>query len=268
MNISAPFIQRPIATTLLAIGLALSGWLAFVLLPVASLPQVDFPTLTVRASLPGADPITVASSVATPLERQFGQIAGVTQMTSASTLGAARITLQFDLNRNINGAARDIQAAINAARPQLPSDLAGNPIYRKVNPADAPILIVSLTSATATTGQMYDVAATLLEQKLLQTKGVGDVTVGGGTLPAVRVELNPDRLSHYRISLEQVRAVLSTANTNLPKGSIALGEQSYVIGANDMLYQPRAYEPLVVKQNNGDWVRISDLGYVREGVED
>lgn len=180
MNLSAPFIHRPIATTLLAAGLALFGVLAFNLLPVAPLPEVDFPTISVSASLPGADPTTVASSVATPLERQFGQIAGVTQMTSASSLGSTRITMQFDLSRDIDGAARDVQAAINAARSNLPSDLSGNPTYRKVNPADSPILIISLTSDSATPGQMYDAASTVLEQRLLQTTGVGDVTVGGG----------------------------------------------------------------------------------------
>jgi multidrug efflux pump len=268
MNLSAPFIHRPIATTLLAIGLALFGMLAFMLLPVAPLPEVDFPSISVRASLPGADPSTVASSVATPLERQFGQIAGVTQMTSVSTLGSTRITLQFDLDRNIDGAARDVQAAINAARTSLPSDLAGNPTYRKVNPADAPILILSLTSDTATPGQMYDAASTMLEQKLLQTPGVGDVTVGGGALPAVRIELNPDRLNHYGVSLEQVRAVIAASNTNLPKGAVAVGNQSFGINANDMLYNMHDYEPLVVKQSNGVLVHIADLGYVREDVED
>lgn len=268
MNLSAPFIQRPIATTLLAVGLALFGTLAFLLLPVAPLPEVDFPSISVRASLPGADPNTVATSVATPLERQFGQIAGVTQMTSVSTLGSTRITLQFELDRNIDGAARDVQAAINAARTNLPSDLAGNPTYRKVNPADAPIMIISLTSESATPGQMYDVASTLLEQRLLQTSGIGDVTVGGGALPAVRVELNPDRLNHYGVSLEQVRGVIAASNVNLPKGSVAVGNQSFGINANDMLYQMYDYGPLVVKQNNGDVVHISDLGYVREDVED
>lgn len=268
MNLSAPFIQRPIATTLLAIGLALFGILAFNLLPVAPLPQVDFPTISVRASLPGADPSTVASSVATPLEREFGQIAGVTEMTSSSSLGATRITLQFDLSRDIDGAARDVQAAINAARSNLPSDLSGNPTYRKVNPADSPILILSLTSDSATRGQMYDVASTLLEQRLLQTIGVGDVTVGGAALPALRVELNPDRLNQYGVSLEQVRQVIQAANVNLPKGSLSIGDQTYGIAANDMLYQRADYGPLVVKQNNGNLVRIADLGEVTEDVED
>jgi len=268
MNISAPFIQRPIATTLLAVGLALFGWLAFLLLPVAPLPQVDFPTISVRASLPGADPETVATSVATPLERQFGQIAGVTQMTSSSSLGSTRINLQFDLNRNIDGAARDVQAAINAARNSLPNDLSGNPTYRKVNPADAPIMVISLTSDSATRGQMYDVASTLLQQKLLQTRGVGDVIVGGGALPAVRVELNPDRLNHYGVSLEQVRGAITASNANLPKGALSIGDRAYGIGANDMLFKPEDYAPLVVRQRNGDVVHIADLGYVSEAVED
>jgi len=268
MNLSAPFIQRPIATVLLAMGLALFGLLALNLLPVAPLPEVDFPTISVRASLPGADPSTVATSVATPLERQFGQISGITQMTSSSTLGATRINLQFDLNRDIDGAARDVQAAINAARTNLPSDLSGNPTYRKVNPADSPILIISMTSATATPGQMYDVASTVLQQRLLQTAGVGDVIVGGGALPAVRVELNPDRLSHYGVGLEQVRGVIADANTNLPKGTVASGGNHYTLGANDMLYQAADYATLVVKQSNGDVVHVADLGYVREDVED
>ncbi len=268
MNLSAPFIHRPVATILLAIGLALAGSLAFTRLPVAPLPEVDFPTISVSAKLPGADPYTVATSVATPLERQFGQIAGITQMTSSSSLGSTRINLQFDLNRDIDGAARDVQAAINAARSNLPSDLSGNPTYRKVNPADAPILVIGLTSESATPGQMYDVAATLLEQRLLQTSGVGDVTVGGGALPAVRVELNPDRLDHYSVSLEQVRRVIAAANVNLPKGSIAIGEQNHVLAANDQLYETADYANLVVKQNNGSLVRISDLGNVREAVED
>ncbi|MDR2307421.1 MAG: efflux RND transporter permease subunit [Paucimonas sp.] len=268
MNLSAPFIRRPVASALLALGLALFGGLAFTLLPVAPLPEVDFPTISVRASLPGADPYTVATSVATPLERQFGQIAGVTQMTSSSTLGATRINLQFELDRNIDGAARDVQAAINAARSNLPSDLSGNPTYRKVNPADSPILIIGLTSDSATPAQMYDVASTLLEQRLLQTRGVGDVTVGGAALPAVRVELNPDRLNHYGVSLEQVRSTIASANVNLPKGTVDIAGQAHVLAANDQLYTPADYAPLVVKHVNGSLVRIGDLGQVREDVED
>ncbi|MGF6767757.1 multidrug efflux pump [Paraburkholderia sp. GAS199] len=267
MNLSGPFIRRPVATTLFAIGIALFGGLAFKLLPVAPLPEVDFPTINVRATLPGADPNTVATSVATPLERQFGQISGITQMTSVSSLGATRITMQFDLNRNIDGAARDVQAAISAARTNLPANLDGNPTYRKANPADAPILIISLTSDTATRGQLYDAASTVLQQKLLQTPGVGDVTVGGGALPAVRVELNPNRLNHYGISLEQVRTTIANANVDLPKGTASVGPVKYNIGANDMLYNSPDYAPLIVKQNGNDVVHISDLGYVRQDVE-
>ncbi|WP_158905432.1 efflux RND transporter permease subunit [Burkholderia sp. L27(2015)] len=267
MNLSEPFVRRPVATILIAIAIALAGMLAFKLLPVAPLPEVDFPSINVTAQLPGADPTTMSSSVATPLERQFGQISGITQMTSVSSLGSTRITMQFDLNRNIDGAARDVQAAINAARSNLPSNLDGNPTYRKVNPADAPILIISLTSDSATRGQLYDAASTVLQQKLLQTPGVGDVTVGGGALPAVRIELNPNRVSHYGISLEQIRTTLANANVDLPKGWTSANGQSYNVGANDMLYNTSDYGPLVVKQNNGDVVHISDLGYVRQDVE-
>ena len=267
MNLSKPFIRRPVATSLLAIGIALFGVLAFKLLPVAPLPEVDFPTINVRATLPGADPNTVATSVATPLERQFGQISGITQMTSVSSLGATRITMQFDLNRNIDGAARDVQAAISAARTNLPANLDGNPSYRKANPADAPILIISLTSDTATRGQLYDAASTVLQQKLLQTPGVGDVTVGGGALPAVRIELNPDRLNHYGISLEQVRTTIAGANVDLPKGAAVMGGVKYNIGANDMLYDAPDYAPLIVKQSGQNVVHIADLGYVRQDVE-
>jgi multidrug efflux pump len=267
MNLSAPFIRRPIATTLFAIAIALAGMLAFKLLPIAPLPEIDFPTISVTATLPGADPNTVSSSVATPLERQFGQISGITQMTSVSSLGTTRITMQFDLNRDIDGAARDVQAAIDAARTNLPTTLDGDPTYRKVNPADAPILIISLTSDSATRGQLYDAASTVLQQKLLQTPGVGDVTVGGGALPAIRIELNPDRVNHYGISLEQIRSAIADANVDLPKGWVASNGQAYNVGANDMLYNTSDYGPLIVKKSNGDVVHISDLGYVRQDVE-
>ena len=220
MNISATFINRPVATTLLTMGLALAGAIAFRLLPVSPLPRVDFPTIQVSASLPGADPETMATSVAAPLERQFGQIAGVTEMTSTSSRGSTSIVLQFDLNRNIDGAARDVQAAINAARGYLPPNLPSNPIYRKVNPAEAPILILALTSDTVTTAQMYDAASTILQQKLSQVEGVGQVFVGGSSLPAVRVDLNPTALNKYGISLEDVRGVLSSTNVNRPEGAI------------------------------------------------
>src|SRR6266702_6457266 len=222
MNISAPFIDRPVATTLLTLGIALAGAIAFQLLPVSPLPQVDFPTISVQASLPGASPETMASTVATPLERSLGRIAGITEMTSNSALGSTRITLQFDLDRDIDGAARDVQAAINAARSQLPTSLPRNPTYRKVNPADAPIMILSLTSDTLDRGEMYDAASTILAQKISQAEGVGQVTVGGASLPAVRVELNPTALNKYAIGLDEVRTVLSAANANRPKGSVEL----------------------------------------------
>ena len=220
MNLSAPFIARPVATTLLTIGIALAGMFAFFKLPVAPLPQVDFPTISVQAQLPGASPETVATSVASPLERHLGQIADVTEMTSTSSVGQARIMLQFGLDRDIDGAARDVQAAINAARADLPTTLRSNPTYRKVNPADAPILILALTSKTLTRGQMYDAASNVLEQRLSQINGIGQVIIGGAALPAVRVELNPQALFKYGIGLEDVRAALASANANSPKGAI------------------------------------------------
>ncbi|MEM5460696.1 efflux RND transporter permease subunit [Paraburkholderia phytofirmans] len=267
MNLSGPFVRRPIATTLLAVALALFGILAFRLLPVAPLPEIDFPTILVQGQLPGADPTTVATSVTTPLERQFGHIAGLAQMTSVSSRGQTQITLQFDLSRNIDGAARDVQAAINAAKTNLSPNMDGSPTYRKVNPADSPILVISLTSDTATPAQLYDAASTVLQQKLMQTTGVGNVVVGGASLPAVRVELNPERVSHYGISLEQIRSTIGNANVDLPKGSMSASGQNYSIGANDMLYSPADYGRLIVRQNNGNIVRVSDLGYVRQDVE-
>ena len=226
MNISAPFIKRPIATTLLTVALALAGAVAYGFLPVSPLPQVDFPTIQVQASLPGASPETMASSVATPLERQFGRIAGITEMTSTSILGSTTIVLQFDLNRNIDAAARDVQAAINAARSQLPANLPSNPFYRKVNPADAPILLLALTSDLVERARMYDLASSILAQKLSQVKGVGQVNVGGGALPAVRVDINPTVLNKYGLDLEDVRATLASANTNRPKGEVANPQRS------------------------------------------
>src|SRR6202140_2265425 len=224
MNFSAPFIARPIATTLLTIGIALAGIFAFFRLPVSPLPQVDFPTISVQAQLPGASPDTVATSVAAPLERHLGQIADVTEMTSTSSVGQARIVLQFGLNRDINGAARDVQAAINAARADLPTSLRSNPTYRKSNPADAPILILSLTSDTKTRGQLYDAASTVLQPAVSQIDGIGEVTIGGSALPAVRVELNPMTLFKYGIGLEDVRAALASAHAHSPKGAIDDGE--------------------------------------------
>jgi len=268
MNISAPFIKRPVGTMLLTIGLALTGAVAFRLLPVAALPQVEFPTIQVSATLPGASPETMATSVAAPLERQFGRIAGVTDMTSTSYLGATTIVLQFELSRNIDGAARDVQAAINAARGYLPATLPNNPTYRKVNPADAPILILALTSDTASRGQMYDMASTILQQKLSQVKGVGQVNVGGSSLPAVRVDLNPTALNKYGIGLEDVRKVLSSTNVNRPKGQLADGARTWEIQTNDQLHKAEEYRPLILAYRAGAAVRLSDVASVQDSVED
>jgi multidrug efflux pump len=268
VNISTSFINRPVATTLLTIGVALAGVIAFRLLPVAALPQVDFPTISVSATLPGASPQNMATSVATPLERQLGRIAGVTEMTSSSTMGSTNIILQFDLNRNIDGAARDVQAAINAARSQLPSTLPSNPYYRKVNPADAPILIFALTSDALSQGQMYDAASTILQQKLSQMDGVGQVQVGGSSLPAVRVDLNPMALNKYGIGLEDVRSHLSTANANRAKGHLTDGDKTWEVSANDQLRKADEYRGLVVAYRNGAAVRLSDVADVQDSVED
>jgi multidrug efflux pump len=268
MNISAPFIRRPVATTLLTIGLALSGLLAMRLLPVAALPQVDSPTISVAAALPGASPQTMATSVAAPLERQFGSIAGITEMTSASNLGATSITMQFDLKREINGAARDVQAAINAARGYLPEDLPSNPTYRKVNPADAPILILALTSESATTAQMYDAASSILQQRLSQVEGVGQVLVGGGSNPAVRVELNPAALARYGIGIDEVRSAIAGANSNLPKGQLENDEKSWEIRTNDQIRTAEGYKPLLIALKSRTPVRLSDIADVKDSVED
>jgi len=268
MNISAPFIKRPVATTLLTVGLVLAGILAFRFLPVSPLPQVDFPTISVSAGLPGADPETMSTSVAAPLERQFGRIAGVTEMTSTSNRGNTSITLQFDLSRNIDGAARDVQAAINAARGYLPANLPSNPTYRKVNPSDAPILILALTSDSVGKEKMYDAASSILAQKLSQVKGVGQVFVGGSSLPAVRVELNPTALSGYGISLENVRGVLSATNVNRPKGNLADGEKTREVHTNDQLSTASQYEPVVVTYRSGAAVRLSDVATVQDSLED
>jgi multidrug efflux pump len=267
MGPSTPFIRRPVATTLLTFGLAAAGAVAFFKLPVSPLPQVDFPTISVQASLPGASPQDVATTVASPLERHLGQIAEITEMTSQSSVGSARITLQFGLNRDINGAARDVQAAINAARADLPTSLRSNPTYRKVNPADAPILILTLTSDTATRGDLYDAASTVLAQKLSQVEGVGEVVVGGSSLPAVRVELTPSALYKYGIGLEDVRAALSSANAHSPKGGIDVGEQRYQIYANDQANKADDYKSLIVAYRNGAAVHLSDVGEVTDGVE-
>ncbi len=268
MSISAPFIKRPVATTLLTVGMVLSGIVAARLLPVAPLPQVDFPTISVNAALPGASPETMATSVAAPLERQFAHIAGVTEMTSSSTLGSTSITLQFDLSRNIDGAARDVQAAINAARSYLPAALPSNPTYRKVNPADAPILILALTSDTVSRERMYDAASTILQQKLSQVEGVGQVIVGGGSLPAVRVELNPTALSKYGIGLDDVRGVLGATNANRPKGQLEDSARTWEIKTNDQLYKAAEYRPLIITYRSGAPVRLSDVADVQDSVED
>ncbi len=267
MNISEPFIRRPVATTLLTAALAIAGGLAFSQLRVAPLPQVAFPTIQVNANLPGASPETMASAVATPLERQFGRIAGVTEMTSSSGLGSTSVTLQFELSRDVDAAARDVQAAINAARGQLPANLPSNPNYRKVNPADSPALIIALTSDTVPRSQIYDITSTVLAQSLAQVRGVGQVNVGGGALPAVRVELNPTVLNKYGISLEQVRTVLSQANANRPKGQLADERTSWEVHTDDQLFQAVSYMPLIVAARNGAIVRLADLGEVSDSVE-
>jgi multidrug efflux pump len=268
MNLSEIFIRRPVATTLLTVAIALAGLVAFRILPVSPLPQVDFPTVSVSASLPGASPETMASSVATPLERQFGRIASVTEMTSSSSPGSTSITMQFDLNRNIDAAARDVQAAINAARGYLPANLPMNPTYRKVNPADFPILFLALTSPILSKAQMYDAASSIMAQKLSQVTGVGQVAVWGSALPGVRVELNPTALNKYGIGLEQVRGVLAAANANNPKGHFSDGNHTWEVGANDQIFKAIDYAPLIVAYRNGAAVRVSDVGEALDSVED
>ncbi len=267
MNPSAPFIRRPVATTLLTIGLALAGCFAYFKLPVAPLPQVDFPTISVTATMPGASPDTMATTVATPLERHLGVIADVSEMTSSSTVGTTRITLQFNLDRNIDGAARDVEAAINAARVDLPTSLRQNPTYRKVNPADAPIAILSMTSDTLTRGQIYDAASTIMQQALSQIDGIGQVAISGSSLPAVRVELTPQALFKYGIGLEDVRAALSSANAHSPKGALEDGNRRYQIYTNDQASKASAYRPLVIAYRNGAAVRLTDVGQVLDSVE-
>ncbi len=268
MSFSSVFIRRPVATTLIGLGLVFAGLVAFRLLPVSPLPQVDFPTITVFSTLPGASPETMATSVAMPLERELGHIASVNEMTSSSTLGTTRITLQFDLDRNIDGAARDVEAAINAARALLPPNLPSNPTYRKVNPADAPIMILSLTSETLNRGQMYDAASTLLAQKLSQIRGVGQVTVGGSSLPAVRVEVNSDALNKYGIGFESLRTAIASSNINRPKGNLEEGGRYWQIQANDQMKKAGEYLPLIVSYRNNMPVRLSDLAQVDDSVQD
>jgi hydrophobe/amphiphile efflux-1 (HAE1) family protein len=268
MNISAPFIKRPVGTSLLAAALLLSGVLAFNYLPVAPLPQVEFPVISVSASLPGASPETMASAVATPLERQFGRIAGINQMTSTSQLGSTSIVLQFDLGRNIDAAGRDVQAAINAARSQLPSYLPGNPTYRKVNPADAPIMILSLSSDTIPLPKIYDAADSILSQKLAQVDGVGQVFVGGGAKPAVRAEVNPMLLNKLGVGLDAVRTALTAANANSAKGEFSSGVNAWTIRDNDQIFLSNQYRNLIIAYNNGAPVRLSDVAEVNDAVED
>lgn len=261
LNISAPFIRRPVATTLLTLALALAGAISFGLLPVAPLPQIDFPVVVVRASMPGAAPETMAATVATPLERALGRIAGVTEMTSSSSLGSSNVVLQFDLNRNADGAARDVQAAINASRSTLPT-MPSNPSYRKVNPAGAPIMILSITSDVLSRAQLYDAASTVLAQKISQIPGVGEVTVGGGALPAVRVEAIPDAVNRLGISMDDIRATLQNANAFLPKGLLENDSRSWLVGANDQLDSAKDYEPLIVAEKDGRVIRLGDVARI------
>ena len=267
MNPSGLFIRRPVATTLLTIAVAIAGAIAFTVLPVSPLPEVDFPTISVSASLPGASAQIMASSVATPLERQFGHIAGVSEMTSASSLGSTSITIQFDLSRNIDGAARDVEAAISAARTYLPANLPANPTYRKVNPADAPIMIIGLTSSKFDRGKLYDEASTVMEQKLSQIQGVGQVAVGGSSLPSVRVDVNPTQLNNYGLTLASVRSLLSVQNSALAKGQLSDGVSTADIIANDQISTADDYKPLIIGYHNGTAVRLSDVGNVTDDVQ-
>jgi multidrug efflux pump len=273
VNVSETFVRRPVATTLLTIGIALAGLVAFLQLPVAPVPEVDYPTIHVRASVAGASPEVMAATVAMPLERALGRIAGVTEITSSSSLGSTGITLQFDLSRDIDGAAREVQAAINAARSQLPSSLTSNPTYRKVNPAEAPIMILAMTSDAYTQGQMYDAATTTLAQTLSQVSGVGQVTVGGSSLPAVRVEMNPTALNKFGIGLEDVRAAINATNANRPKGVVEQGDRAWQIYANDQAKSAAEYLPIIVayradKSGHGAAVRLSDVAEVVDSVQD
>ena len=262
------FIRRPVATTLLTIGIVLAGLLGYRQLPVAPLPQIDFPIVSVQANMPGASPDTMATSVAAPLERHLGQVADVNEMTSQSTQGSTRITLQFGLDRDINGAARDVQAAIVAARADLPTSLRQNPSYHKVNPADAPIMVLAMTSSAHTAGQLYDIASNVLQQRLSQLPGVGEVDVSGSALPAVRVEINPTAVFRYGIGLEDIRAALASANANSPKGAIEDGETHTQIYANDQATKAAQYRDLVIAYRNNAPVKLSDVAEVVDSVED
>ncbi|HTH95383.1 MAG TPA: multidrug efflux RND transporter permease subunit [Rhodocyclaceae bacterium] len=268
MNLSLPFISRPIATTLVTIGLTLAGAIAFFALPVAPLPQVDFPTISVTATLPGASPETMAATVATPLERVLGQISGITELTSSSSQGNTRVTIQFELSRDINGAARDVQAAINAARPLLPSGMPSMPTYRKVNPADSPVMIIALTSATMTRGQMYDAASTILAQRISQIDGIGQVTIGGGALPAVRVDLDPNRLAASGIALSDVQTAVNAASARRPLGTLESDERQWQLGANDQYKTADQFSNVIVRYQNNAGVRLGDIADVQDSVED
>ena len=268
MNLSEPFIRRPVATTLLTLALTLAGAIGYFQLPVSPLPQVDFPTISVSASLPGASPETMATSVATPLERSLSRIAGVTEMTSTSSLGSTSITLQFELSRDVNGAAREVQAAINAARSQLPANLPNNPSYRKVNPADSPIMLIALVSEVYTKPQMYEYASTILQQKLSQVPGVGQVFVAGGSAPAVRIDVNPTILNQYNLGLEDIRSALGAANANRPKGMIEEGSMRWTLNTTDQLMTAAEYQPLLVAYRNGAPIRLRDVADVADSVED
>src|SRR6202050_1153539 len=268
MSISTPFIQRPVATTLLLVAVTMAGGIAYTLLPVSALPEVDFPTIMVTASLPGASPDWMAASVATPLEKQFARIAGVTEMTSNSSVGSTQVTLQFDLSRDINSAAREVQAAINSSAGTLPANLPSLPKYRKINPADQPILLMTLESDVVPRPQLYDIASSVFAQKLSQVDGVGQVSVGGSSLPAVRVEVNPQPLSKYNVGLDQIGTFLQSANANKPKGALANDQVQLPIYASDQLFLAKDYRDLVVVYRNGAPIRLSDLGRVVDGNED
>ena len=265
---SSPFIRRPVATTLLTIAVAIAGAIAFTVLPVSPLPQVDFPTINVNASLPGASAEIMAASVATPLERQFSHIAGITEMTSSSSLGSTGITLQFDLSRDINGAARDVQAAINAARTYLPANLPSNPSYRKVNPADAPIMILGLTSDKYDVTKVYDEASTVMAQKLSQIKGVGQVFAGGGATPSVRVEVDPKKLASFGLTLGNVQSTLTLQNSHWPRGQLSNDTTTQDIITNDQISDASEYKPLVIGFNRGAAVRLDDVADVVDSAQD
>ena len=268
MNLSGPFIRRPVATMLLSLAIMLLGGVSFGLLPVSPLPQIDFPVIVVSASLPGASPEVMASTVATPLERSFGAIAGVNTMSSRSSQGSTRVILQFDQDRDINGAAREVQAAINASRNLLPSGMRSMPTYKKVNPSQAPIMVLSLTSDVLSKGELYDLASTILSQSLSQVPGVGEVQIGGSSLPAVRIELEPQLLNQYGVSLDEVRNTIANANVRRPKGAVSDGERNWQIQANDQLEKAKDYEPLIIRYQDGAALRLSHVAKVQDSVED